>query len=236
MSKPNSRYPLLSLIVLVLFINQAKADLVIVASADGYANVRSQPVLDGEIITPLQNNTALLIDGVYADEHPDTKWHKVYYGRDPYCMDCTPDLSEGYETGFIHQSQLKKISSLTQADSTVFHMHYTVSTFNPSGKDIRYSEDAATIERINGKSYFGADCGIPQTEITQATAWVVDRQFDIPMDFFWGILHAGNNFQYYKHQDNFFALQRLGDGACFTDIVWVFDSGGLKQRILGASY
>lgn len=56
------------------------------------------------------------------------------------------------------------------------------------------------------------------------------------MDLIWSILHAGNNFQYHKNTDTYFVLQSAGDGACYTDIVWVFDENGLKQRLMGWSF
>lgn len=48
------------------------------------------------------------------EEHPETQWLKVYFGKDPYCQDCTPILSQYHATGYIHHSQLKMITELEQ--------------------------------------------------------------------------------------------------------------------------
>ena len=220
----------------IFFSLPAQAQMAIVNSRDGYANVRSAPSPEAKIITPLPNNTAVLIDEIYADGLPDARWRKVYFGEDPYCTDCEPGLSK-HVAGFIHQSQLKRIEELKTADTIIFYMKYTTASFNPSGKKIIYTDSSSSfIQSVNGQPYFGTDCGTPKTEIVKADAVVKDRVFSIPLDFIWNILHARNNFRYFQNGDTYFALQNTGDGACTTDVVWVFDKNGLKQRMLGWSY
>src|SRR5690606_9211204 len=119
------------------------AQLAVVSSNDGYANVRTQPNMQGEIVTPLQNNTVVLLDGIYAAEYTDTKWQRVYFSQDPYCMACTPDLTH-HMPGFIHKSQLKPITELNPVDRTVFNMSYTIAAFNPSTKRITHFDDNST--------------------------------------------------------------------------------------------
>ena len=213
-----------------------KAHLAIVDVQQGYTEVRVNPSENSSLLTLLQNNTAVLIDGIYLEEYSDTDWLKIYFAGDPYCLECSPDLTM-HQSGFVRTSHLVDIESLKQSDTTIFKMIYTIRLFDVSTKTIQYFDStASTIASINGKAYFGADCGLPNTEIVQAIAVLKHEEFSIPMTLLWSILNAGSNFRYFCKDDSYFALQDIGDGACVTSLVWVFDEKGLKQRMLGWSY
>lgn len=222
--------------LICFFANSSYAQMAIVQSTDGYSNLRSAGSTNAKIISPLQNNIVVLVDELYAEEHPNDKWLKVYVGSDPYCLNCSSDLSK-HKTGFIHESQLRFIKDLKKAASSDIKMSYTISPFKATGKQIKYADNEKTvIASINGKSYFGADCGIPKTEIQKVEATVKGKKFNVPLDYIWSIINAQNNFKYFQNGNNFFAIQSLGDGACYSEVVWVFDAKGLKQRMLGWSY
>lgn len=212
------------------------AQMAVISNENGYATIRVNPSLSAEIISPLQNNTVVLIDGIYKDEHTKTEWQKVYFGADPYCLRCTPDFSEGYISGFIHSSDLKNIKELKLVDSDIIKMEYIIKPFTNKNKEIVYLDGSNAIKYINLSAYFGSDCGTPKTEITEINATVKDRVFSIPLDFVWNIIHAQNNFQYFQSNGDYFVFQEIGDGACSTNVVWVFDKNGLKQRLLGSSF
>jgi len=180
-------------------------------------------------------NTVVLIDGVFLASDPDSKWRKVYFTTDPYCFGCSTDRADTYRSGYIHLSQLKNVEDLKQVESSVFRMNFKVQEFNAAGKRIEYGEDS-TITSINGHAYFGTDCGMPLTEITKVSTTLGGKTFTLPLEVVWSIVHAQNNFRYFSNGSNYFALQRIGDGACSTDAVWRFDGSGLKQRLLGWSY
>lgn len=209
--------------------------MAVVVSSDGYANVRVGPSLASDTLTTLVANTVVLIDGVFLDSAPDGKWRKVYFSQDQYCFGCSPDRQETYQSGYVHLSQLKNVADLKQVESSVFSMSFNVQEFKAAGKRIEYGEDS-TIISINGHAYFGMDCGMPQTETIKVSAILGDKKFTLPLEFVWSIVHAQNNFRYFSNGSNYFALQRIGDGACSTEAVWRFDRSGLKQRLIGWSY
>ncbi len=220
---------------LLLFVYTTNAQFAVVSSDDGYANVRVAPSTIAKISTPLQNNIVVLMDAIYADDNRGTDWVRVYFGQGPYCFDCTPDMAQ-HASGYIHKSQLKVMEALEPVADTVFNMVYTIESFDPSDKKIIYYEGSSAIESINGRAFFGADCGTPKTEIVKAVAFLKglkDTYFYISMDFLSSVLHADNNFTYYRNDDSYFAVQQVGEGTCATDLVWVFEPRGLKQRLMG---
>lgn len=220
---------------LLLFVYSTNAQFAVVSSDDGCADVRIAPNAIAKISSPLQNNIAVLIDENYADDNPGTDWVRVYFGQEPYCFDCTPDMTQ-HASGYIHKSQLKVLEALEPVADTIFNIVYTLETFDPSDKNMIYDEGRDAIESINGRAFFGADCGTPNTEIVKAVAFLQgskDTYFYISMDFLWSILHADNHFTYYKNGDSYFAVQQVGEGTCATDLVWVFEPRGLKQRLMG---
>lgn len=60
----------------------ADVQLTIVDSQEDYANLQMTSSLNGEIITPIQNNTTVLVDQVYADENPNGKGFNLVWGFD----------------------------------------------------------------------------------------------------------------------------------------------------------
>ncbi|KGE12836.1 sh3 type 3 domain protein [Sphingobacterium deserti] len=210
------------------------SQIAIVDSKEGYSNLRREASPNAEIITVLANNSAVIIDAMAMEHGEHNGWLKVFTGADPYCVRCTADLKEGYHLGYIHRSQVKNLEELEEVKSGSVFMRYNIVPFDPSTKKITYID--GSISTINGFSFYGADCGTPSTEINQAKAVINDQAITIPMRYIWNILHAQNNFRYFRQRDTVFVLQRVGDGACTTDVIWTFANQQLQQRLLGYSY
>jgi len=218
----------------LLVYSLAVSQIAIVYSKEGYSNLRRWASQDAKIVTVLANNSVVIIDATATEHGEQHDWLKVFTGADPYCIRCTPDLREGYHSGYIHKSQIENLEELEEINNESIFMRYSIAPFDSSTKTIMYVD--GSISTINGFPYYGADCGTPSTEIKQAKAVVNDQTIAIPIRYVWSILHAQNNFRYFLRHDTIFIMQRVGDGACTTDVIWTIANQQLKQRLLGSSY
>ncbi|MGO1787137.1 MAG: hypothetical protein ACTHZ1_08575 [Sphingobacterium sp.] len=70
------------LVFWVSSIATADVQLTIVDSQEDYANLQMTSSLNGEISTPIQNNTTVLVDQVYADENSNGKGFNLVWDFD----------------------------------------------------------------------------------------------------------------------------------------------------------
>ena len=226
---------LLTLISILLVVHAGFSQVAVISSPDGYANIREKPDSKSKVIAKVKTNTVILAFndeiGVSAN---DAVWSEVVEIKEP--MSRLNTANEEYTYGYIHTSQYKLFDQLKNADPKVFKFEYKHKPFSKSGKKIGYIDGSESIETINGEHYFGADCGTPKTEITKETATIGNKIVDIPMSLIWGILHAGNEFEIKTYNNHYYVSQGVGDGGCFTHLVWVFDKNGLVQRFVGWQY
>ncbi len=226
---------LFTLILIVVFVNVGFSQVAVISSRDGYANIREKPDSKSKVVAKVKTNMVIL---AFNDDtgvsNADAVWSQALLIKDPMSRLNTSNDEHTY--GYIHRSQYKLLDDLKNADPKAFKFQYKHKPFSKAGKKIGYIDGSEAISTINGEHYFGADCGTPKTEISKATATIGSKIVDIPMSLIWGILHAGKDFEIKTYNNHYYVSQGVGDGGCFTHLVWVFDKNGLVQRFVGWQY
>ncbi|MDO5615531.1 MAG: hypothetical protein Q4G16_05030 [Cruoricaptor ignavus] len=224
----------LLLIFIVLFYAQlTHAQFLVITGTDGYANIREYNMTQSG--KTLKNNTVVFWMDEYDGPGYSDDWLKIYYSEDAFYKNADETL-EKMEIGLVHLSQVTPLEELQKASEKEISVKYDTQKFNFKDKKIVWGEDKTYIKKVNGKPLFGADCGLPKTEITKATAIINNQTIAIPKNLLWNILGATNGFRYYKNGNTYFAIQSNGDGACVYHVVWVFENGKLTQRLIGNIY
>jgi len=213
----------------------AAQQFLVISGSGGSADIREWNL--AKTGKSLKNGTVVFWEGEgYDGPGYLYGWLYIRYSKDAFYENADETL-ENLETGLVHQSQVTELEKLSKPAAKEFSMKYTTRKFNFSNKKLVWGERKAYIESVNGKKLFGADCGLPKTEIVKAEATIGGKKISIEKSLLLNILGAADGrFQYFKKRNTYFALQSNGDGACFYYVVWVFDKNGLKQRILGWSY
>lgn len=218
--------------LLLAFFGKAQNFLVVTAK-DGFANIRDWNLQKSG--KTLKTGTVVFWDDEYDGPGYLDGWYRIAYADDAFSKNAD-ETGNHLQFGLVHQSQAASLFGSSPADEKSFSVKYETQKFNFSDKKIVYGEDKNYIEKVNGYPLFGADCGLPKTEIVKATACFYGKKAEIPKDLLWNLLSAKNSFQYYKHGDTFYAYQQNGDGACVYYVVWAFKNGKLVQRLIGSLY
>ena len=92
---------------LLFFCSIAHAQVAIIQDKDGYTNVRKAPNGQAKVIHKIYENEVFW----YQDDSNDTSdWVTVYIPKEDFSIACLP---HELITGFIHQSRLKPLGTLT---------------------------------------------------------------------------------------------------------------------------
>lgn len=215
------------------FFGNAQKFLVVTAK-EGAANIRNWNLEKTK--KALKNNTVVFWEDEYDGPGYSEGWLAIKYAKDAFHKNAE-ETSENLEAALVHQSQATDLEKLKKVGGKEFSVRYTTQKFNFKNKKIVWGEGKQYIKTVNGKNLFGADCGLPKTEIVKAEATINGKKIKIDDALLTNILGATNGrFQYYKKGNTYFAVQENGDGACFYYVVWVFENGKLVQRLGGNLY
>ena len=221
----------------LIFAQMSLGQVAVITSADGYANIRASQAGNNKIVDHVKTFQVILAfnDGIGVSE-VDEVWSEAIGVREPMSLMEGNSIYDNYIMGNIHTSQYKSIDELADADPKDFQFEYTHRPFTKEGKTISYHQGSQAIDKINGEHYFGSDCGFPQEEVARAVATIGNKKVEIPQKLLWGVLHAGHEFTVKTFKGHYYVYQGIGDGSCFTYLVWHFDKNGLVQRFVGWPY
>ena len=223
---------LLLVFLLVVFLGKAQSFLVVTAK-DGFANIRDWNLQ--KTGKTLKTGTVVFWDDEYDGAGHLDGWRKIAYTEDAFSKNAE-ETGKHLQFGLVHQSQVADLFVISPAEEKTFSMKYDTQKFDFNNKKIVYGEGKNYIKSVNNYPLFGADCGLPKTEIVKATASFNGKKVEIPKDLLWNLLSAKDGFQYYKRGDTFYVFQQNGDAACTYYVVWAFRNGKLVQRLIGNLY
>ncbi|MEI5984463.1 hypothetical protein VJ786_06060 [Sphingobacterium sp. PU5-4] len=212
-----------------------QAQLAVISSQDGYANVRAEGNNKAKVIDKLDKFTVILFDEEFMHEKKNADWIPVQY-IDQKNRNNLGNGNIDLKAGYLHKSQFKIMDALPSANPQEFKFLVETQTFNISNKKIEYYPQSQSPVKINGQFYFGGDCGLPKTEVKSMRAMFNKKNIQVPMNYIWGILHANKNYEAKKFDGHYFVKQEIGDGGCFSFLVWEFSDTGLQQRFVGWNY
>lgn len=205
----------------------------VVTAKDGFAIIRD-PFFKKTGKT-LKTGTVVFWESEYDGPGYLNGWFHIAYTDDAFSKNAD-ETGKHLTFGLVHESQVTDLKQLNEVQAKSFNIQYKTKKFDYRGKKILFSEDKNYIKTVNGYRLFGADCGLPKTEIVKATATLESKKIEMPKDVLWNILGANGTFEYYKWGNTYYALQSNGDGGCAYYVVWVFKNGKLLQRLLGNMY
>lgn len=227
-------YHIVTVAVLLLYAVHANAqNFLAVTAKDGYANICDWNLK--KTGRTLKTGTVVFWDDEYDGPGHLNGWYKIAYTKDAFSKNAE-EAGGHLQDGLIHKSQVANLFVISPADENSFSMKYETKKFSFNNKRIVYGEGNNYIEKVNDHNLFGADCGLPKTEIVKATARFYDKTVEIPKYLLWNLLSAKDGFQYYYHGDTYYAYQQNGDGGCAYYVIWAFRNGKLVQRLIGNLY
>ncbi|MCB2377594.1 hypothetical protein LGH70_08370 [Hymenobacter sp. BT635] len=80
---------------------------------------------------------------------------------------------------------------------------------------------------------WGVDGTMPKTEIRAAQATLNGKRVPIARQLLAGLFECTYSVEVRRHGSTYFVYQNNSDGAGGYTLVWVFDSKGLRQRLIG---
>jgi len=227
---------LISIVLMVLgTMYTAQSQLAIISSKDGYANVRDKGNSKAKVIDKLNKFTVILYDEEAMYENKNLEWIHIQY-VDQKNRNNLGNGNIDLKDGYIHKSQFRIMEDLPTASAQEFKFLVETQAFNKSNKKIEYYPQSQSPKKINDQFYFGGDCGLPKTEVKSMRAMINKKNIQVPMNYIWGILHANKNYEAKKFDGHYFVKQEIGDGGCFSFLVWEFSNAGLQQRFVGWNY
>ena len=222
----------------LLFCNVVSAQIeggfAIINDKDGYVNVRKEGNIHSKVIKKLNNNTLIYV--YEYDRTRDGSWIQTD------------------EDGYIYNDRVKWIEKLPKAAKGIEKKN----TIHFSGKDIRvaltsqkfdkskhsfvyYKETHHSIEKIDGKHFWGTDGEIPREEYKNIRIYINGKQVSLPKsaydDLYEPTFYTEHNSIYYdKELDSYYIVATNSDGAGAYMVCWQIEKGVYKGRKIGIPF
>ena len=206
----------------------------VINDKDGYVNVRKEKSVHSKVLKKLDNNTLIFVF-VYDKAH-DGNW--IYVNNE----------------GYIYNDRVKWIEELPKVAKGVEKKN----AIHFSGKDIRvtltsqkfdkgkhsfvyYKEPHHSIEKIDGKPFWGTDSEMPREEYKNIQIYINGKQVFIPKsaydDLYEPTFYTENNSIYYdKEHDSYYIVATNSDGAGAYMVCWQIEKGVYKGRKIGIPF
>ncbi|AMM50521.1 hypothetical protein TH61_04120 [Rufibacter sp. DG15C] len=206
----------------------AEAQVAIINDKDGYTNVRKEPNAQSPIIYKITSNTVFW----YEDQEGQNanEWTRVYVSEDDFSLNVD---DTNYIEGFIHTSRLQPLEQVKVYKGSDFAFKYAVEPFKLEGRSVK-KQNGQWVETIGGKKVWGTDGGFPKTQVKGVKVSIAGKSIPISKNLYADIYECTNEFKVYKNGDTYFVYQWNSDGAGAYQVVWVFNTEGLKQRLVGS--
>ena len=224
----------------ILFISLAThAEFSEIQDPDGYSNLREQPNTQSRILTKIPNGTHVYTPEMEGKLHLEHGWQMTYDLRGKKRLD-----------GWVHTSRLIPLSRYESIPVTATTDGFTCQKngmgvrikserFNYEKEKHLFTHDQYGLSHYRGKEMFGTDGTIPFSHYREIAFFrngkiqIAPRaQYDHLFDPYFE--KAGDNTQlshcYYRAKDDtLFLTTVIGDGAAYTEVLFVFRQGILKN-------
>ena len=213
---------------------QIEGGFAIINDKDGYVNARKEGNIHSKVIKKLNNNTLIYV--YEYDRTRDGSWIQTD------------------EDGYIYNDRVKWIEKLPKAAKGIEKKN----TIHFSGKDIRvaltsqkfdkskhsfvyYKETHHSIEKIDGKHFWGTDGEIPREEYKNIRIYINGKQVSLPKsaydDLYEPTFYTEHNSIYYdKELDSYYIVATNSDGAGAYMVCWQIEKGVYKGRKIGIPF
>ncbi|WP_212002846.1 SH3 domain-containing protein [Chitinophaga sp. HK235] len=219
-------------LILMLWAQQACAQMALVQDKDGYTNIRKNAgisqtvigkVLDGDIVFLLE---------------PEGEWYNIdYYHKG--------EISGG----FIHRSRVKtidtfeKIPAKEQTDNrAVFQkdsikVMLTAKPFVLKDNTVQYAtqDNVRYVDKINHQPYYGSDGGLPTRQYGSLVIQYGKRNIPVPDSVIRGLYQPNMELtavNYDRKNDRLYITADNSDGAGHYSLLWLFEHGIYVRRVL----
>ena len=199
----------------------------IIKDSDGYTNVRKDSSSKSEIIHTLKKNVVFEII-----ETPKTNdWVKIKLIENPYGIG---DINEpkNNKYGFIHKSRIIILNNLDIYKGNDVQFSIITEPFDPSCRILTKHNGNGWLTHIDGRPVHGTDGNIPKNQIKSIKLSVKGIEIPIHNIFKSDLFECRNQFDIIKVEDTYFVHQSNSDGAGYYEVLWVFNSEKLLQRII----
>ncbi|MBD0403031.1 hypothetical protein [Flammeovirga sp. EKP202] len=220
---------LILFISLILYTNNVIGQIAMIQDKDGYTNVRSKPQSDSDVIYKLYEDEIFWFGEEYYDE--SKTWVPVYITFNKFSIG---SMMHNYFKGYIHKSRLNPLEENLTKDSNV-NLEYEIVPFNTEKRFIRSNENGV-VYQIDGLNFFGTDGELPKTEVKSVKVEIDGKRIVIPEILYQDLYNCNNRINIFKKEDLCFFENTNSDGAGGYQIIWVFKSGKLIQRLVGSIY
>lgn len=200
-------------------------DYAVIKDSDGYTNVRKEPTSNSEIIHILKKDVVFELFDTAT-----TGWIKIRLINNRYGFGSI-NQPEKDQYGFVHSSRILVLNNLANYNGNEVQFSITNETFYSIGRVIN-RHDGKWLTEIDGRPIHGKDGDMPKTQIKSISLRVKGKIIPIHEIFQNDLFECDNHFEFKKIGDTFFAYQSNSDGAGFYEVLWVFDSKKLLQRII----
>jgi hypothetical protein len=206
-----------------------------VSDKDGFVNVRTSTETGASITDTLKNGHM-----VYCMEKKGN-WTNVDYYK-----------QAKEQNGFIYSDRLKFIADyrslplITEQPNTVIYGKDSIKVivsekkFDKSKYRFTYYKDAPDhIEFINGKQYWGADGGVPETEYKSIIVQAGKKKFNLPPSAFNNLFNptiSATRVYYDPLNDIIYITSMNSDGAGSYEIAWRVVKGIYKDRCIAYGF
>jgi hypothetical protein len=198
----------------------------VIKDSDGYTNVRKEPAQNSEIIHILKKNVVFELFDTAT-----TGWIKIRLINNRFGVgDINQAINSQY--GYVHSSRILVLNKLKKYKGNDIQFSITNEPFNSIGRVITRSNGAKWLTHIDGRPTLGTDGDMPKTQIKTINLSVKGKIIPIHEIFQNDLFECDNHFEFKKVGNTFFAYQANSDGAGFYEVLWVFDSEKLLQRII----
>lgn len=203
--------------------------LATVNDPDGWSNVRDIPSGNGSIIDQVLVNQFFWYNG--EEYMQGNKWVEVVLT--PSMFYRAGDSPFG-RTGYIHRSRIVPLHSLKEFNGGGFQFHYETEEYDPN--KVRIDVKGQSFKSVSFS--MASEDYVPLNQIKAVVAQAGDFRVDIPAELVDDLFNAWDEMepQIFQNDKALIVSTTLGDGAEGYYVVWVFDQGMVKQRIVYSMY
>ena len=207
---------------LTFFIQNLNSQLAVIEDPDGFTNVRQEPNGNSKIIYKLLESEIFS----YFEGNSKNGWIEVSISKNKFDLYCYE--SGNYLIGYIHESRFQPIENLPKYKGNNFTFQYDLQKFYAGDKIIE--KEGNWVKKINGRSFYGTDGGLPTTEINGINILIDGQKIEVSSALYEDLYECNNNFNVNKIGKDFIISQWNSDGAGGFIIAWVLNKDGIKQR------
>ena len=215
-------------VVCMLFVSYLSAQVAIINDPDGWTNVRAHPDKSAKVIHKVHEDEVFWFDEESYDN--GDAWITVYLPKNRFNFG---NVNHELMTGYIHHSRIQPLLELTAYSGDAFYFKYLLDSFYSDDKILDRDENGF-LQSINGQFVWGVDGWDPKVQVEAIQVRINGIEVPVHPVFFSDIFECRQEVEVFKVKDTYFVHQINSDGVGAYELVWVFDSKGLKQRLVGS--